>query len=109
MSACSGIESKASVKSSPATSLPASSTATSRPVQTSVTVSLNHCGFDPLKHHGQTWEVPHPPFDGTNAPRSWNGTGTVILLTADQLRYRDTSGIEVGFVPDDGKAPSPCA
>ena len=109
MSACSGFESKPSVKPSPATALPAPSTDTSRPVRNSVTVSLTHCGFDPIKHNGQTWEVPHPPFDGTTAPDTWNGKGTVILLTVDQLRYRDSSGIEVDFVPDDGKAPSPCA
>lgn len=106
MSGCSGVESKASLTAS----LTASPTATSRPLQTSVTVSLYHCGFDPFKHNGQTWEVPHPPpFDGTTAPQNWKGTGTVILLTADHLRYRDDSGIEVDFVPDDGKAPPACA
>ena len=105
--ACSGVESKEPERASPAASVP---TGTSRPVETPVTVSLSHCDFAPLQHDGQTWEVSHPPpFDGTTAPDAWKGTGTVILLTADLLRYRDSSGIEVDFVPDDGKAPSPCA
>ena len=81
-------------------------TATASPLPTSITVTLYHCGIDPLKYNGQTWEVPTPPFDATNRPQTWRGTGKVIALTTEHLRFRDDSGIVVEFVPDDGK-PAP--
>ena len=80
------------------------------PVGGSVKVELYHCGFEPLAYRGKIWEVAPPePFDATNAPASWKGTGTVTTVTETRLLYRDESGVEVEFVPDDGVPPPPCA
>jgi hypothetical protein len=106
LSACGSVASTAPrTASQSATALPA---ATASPSPRSVTVTLYHCGIDPLKYNGQTWEVPNPPFDATNRPQTWRGTGKVIALTTEHLRFRDDSGIVVEFVPDDGKPPPIC-
>lgn len=104
--ACSGVDPGASGTASPAVSFADSSS----PADSTVKVSLTHCGVAPLQHRDRTWEVPDPPpFDGTNVPEAWTGSGTIVQLTPAQLRYRDSSGIKINFVPDDGIAPSPCA
>lgn len=84
--------------------------ASEMPAEDSVQVELYHCGFEPLAYRGKIWEVPEPePFDSTNAPASWKGKGTVTTVTETRLLYRDESGVEVAFVPDDGVPPPPCA
>lgn len=80
-----------------------------QPPATRVQVSLYHCGFDPLVHNGKTWEIPEPPFDATNAPEDWAGTGTITSMTERTLVFIDDSGIKVTFVPDDGSPLPLCA
>lgn len=75
----------------------------------SVQVDLYHCGFLPLSYQGRIWEVPSPPpFDDTNAPSTWQGRGVVTQVTDSRLVFRDESGVEVVFVPDDGIPPPAC-
>jgi hypothetical protein len=111
MSACSGAEPNTQ---DPAPTVPATVSATpaptlrSQPPKTRVSVAIYHCGFLPLRYNGQSWEVSHtPPYDGTRPPPKWKGKGRVVVLTADHLRYRDDSGLELDFAPGDGKLP-PC-
>lgn len=86
-------------RSTPSTSVPVLPT---QPPVERIQVSLYHCGFRPLSYDGKTWEVPEPtPFDATNAPEAWKGTGTITSITETSLEYLDDSGIEVGFVADD--------
>ena len=75
-----------------------------------VEVSLWHCGIETITVNDRRWEVPNDeePFDGTNAPESFAGTGTIEQAGPDVLRYTDDSGIQLRFVPDDGTDP-PCA
>lgn len=72
-----------------------------------VTVTLYHCGVNPLRYEGRDWEVPdaEQPFDATNAPPSFVGEGTIEQISADELRYTDASGLTLRFVPDDGTEP----
>ena len=108
MSACSGAEPNTPAPPTPTVSPTPAQTATSPPLQTRVTVALNHCDFVPLKYNGKYWEVSSSLYHGTNRPPRWKGRGRVVALTADHLRYRDDSGIELEFVLGDGKLP-PCA
>jgi hypothetical protein len=73
-------------------------------------VTLWHCGIDTITFEDRVWEVPNgeEPFDGTNAPGSFVGRGTIERVRADELRYVDESGVVLRFVPDDGTEP-PCA
>jgi hypothetical protein len=98
LSGCGGTASSAPKSAAP--------TATATPRQTTVTVSLYHCGINPLHYDGQTWKVPIAPFDETIYPAGWKGTGTVVKVTPTQVSYRDDSGVAVVFVPDDG-TPAP--
>ena len=73
-----------------------------------VQVSLYHCGVEPLVLDAETWEVLRPPFDGTNAPASFTGDGSVVR-EGEALRYTDEAGALLTFVPDDGVPPRLCA
>lgn len=65
-----------------------------------MTVSLYHCGLDPLTFDGRVWDAgPATLFDQTNVPQEWVGSGTVTRTTPSELVYLDDSGIEVRFVP----------
>ena len=74
-------------------------------------VTLWHCGIEPLDHDGRTWEVPlgQQPFDATNAPEKFLGTGTVAPDGPGALLYTDDSGIELRFEPEDTEPDPPCA
>lgn len=74
------------------------------------TVELWHCGISPLEFDGGLWEVPdgEEPFDGTNAPDSFAGEGTIERISDSELRYIDDSGVVLRFVPDDSTE-QPCA
>ncbi len=73
-------------------------------------VTLYHCGVLPTTFLGERWEVPEEavPFDGTNAPAEFVGTGVMGLLTREQAVYRDDSGIKIAFVPADEVDRLPC-
>lgn len=73
-----------------------------------VEVTLWHCGIETITVDDRRWEVPddEEPFDGTNAPESFAGTGTYERIAPDELRYTDDSGIQLRFVPDDGTDPA---
>jgi hypothetical protein len=73
-----------------------------------VSVSLYHCGVDPLIFKGKTWEVSKPPFDDTNKPASWVGRGAVVEESLQELKYVDESGLVLHFVPGDGINPPNC-
>lgn len=75
-----------------------------------VEVVLWHCGIGSITVDDRRWEVPNEeePFDGTNAPASFAGSGTIERVGPDELRYLDDSGVVLRFVPDDGVEP-PCA
>ena len=82
-----------------------------------VTVTLWHCGVEPVTVDGRTWEVPESesvdgspdlPLDATNTPLDWLGTGTVTVR-GDAMTYTDGGGEVVEFVPDDGRPPPPCS
>jgi hypothetical protein len=66
-----------------------------------MTVTLHHCGLNPISYRGQTWEAgPATLFDATNKPDEWQGYGTVTELSSTRLLYRDESDIEATFLPD---------
>lgn len=72
-----------------------------------VTVELEHCRVAPLQHAGQMWEVPQPqPFDGTNAPATFTGHGTVTT-EGDRLIYLDDKGARIVFLRADQVPPPP--
>jgi hypothetical protein len=82
-----------------------------------LSVTLLHCGVEPVTVDGRDWEVPgtetvdgHPdlPLDSTNTPADWVGSGTAVVRD-DAMTYTDEGGEVVGFVPDDGRPPGPCA
>jgi len=66
-----------------------------------VAVSLYHCGVNPLVYEGEKYEVVDPPFDGTNAPSTFSGLGTVSRHRLE-LHYRDRAGATLVFTLDDG-------
>jgi hypothetical protein len=74
-----------------------------------VEVRLWHCGIDTITVDDRRWEVPNheEPFDGTSAPESFAGRGTIERVAPDELSYVDDSGLRLRFVPDDGVEP-PC-
>lgn len=73
-------------------------------------VALYHCGVLPTTFLGERWEVPDEevPFDETNAPAEFVGTGVMALLTWEQAVYRDDSGIKIAFVPAEQVQPGAC-
>lgn len=73
-------------------------------------VALWHCGIETITVDDRRWEVPNDeePFDGTNAPSTFAGAGTIERVDPDELRYTDDSGVVLRFVPDDNTEP-PCA
>lgn len=75
---------------------------------TRVTISLWHCGVEPLRIGDTLWEVREPPFDATNAPASFSGSGSVVN-DGSTLRYTDDKGAILTFTVDDGTSPPPCA
>ncbi len=82
-----------------------------------LSVTLWHCGVLPVTVDGRTWEVPKTetvdgdpalPLDATNTPSDWIGRGSAVVRH-DVMTYTDEGGEIVGFVPDDGQPPGPCA
>jgi hypothetical protein len=82
-----------------------------------LTVTLWHCGVEPVTVADRSWEVPvgesvdgHPdlPLDATNTPTDWVGSGTAVVAE-DEMTYTDDGGEVVTFVPGDGEPPGPCA
>jgi hypothetical protein len=76
----------------------------------SLSVTLYHCGVDPVDFDGIHFVADPPPFDQTNAPADFAGEGKVIDYTPDGFTYIDASGAEIQFhaVPPDYR-PKPCA
>lgn len=88
--------------------LPALFAAADEPTD-SAEVTLSHCGIETIMFDDRRWEVPNDeePFDGTNAPTTFAGAGTIERVNSDELRYVDESGVVLRFVPDDDTEP-PC-
>ena len=68
-------------------------------------VLLSHCAVQPVLYGGEPWEVQAPPFDATNAPKTFSGYGT-FDRAADALKFSDRNGAQLVFTPDDG-TPNP--
>ena len=82
-----------------------------------LSVTLWHCGVEPVTADGRLWEVPRTervdgfpdlPLDATNTPSDWVGSGMAVVRD-DQMIYTDEGGEVVEFTPDDGQPPGPCA
>jgi hypothetical protein len=82
-----------------------------------LSVTLWHCGVEPVTVEDRLWEVPDTetvdgdpdsPLDATNTPAGWVGSGTAVVR-GDAMTYTDEGGEVVEFVPDDGQPPGPCA
>jgi hypothetical protein len=82
-----------------------------------VSVTLWHCGVEPVTADGRLWEVPRTehvdgspdlPLDATNTPSDWVGSGSAVIQ-GEEMIYTDEGGEIVEFVPDDGLPPDPCA
>lgn len=82
-----------------------------------VSVTLWHCGVEPVTADGRLWEVPSTehvdgfpdlPLDATNTPSDWVGSGSAVVQ-GDEMTYTDDGGEVVEFAPDDGHPPGPCA
>ncbi len=76
------------------------------PRQAEAHVSLWDCGIRLQGYPRNMWKMERPPFDATNAPDSFTGTGTVRVIdgggaldNADRLVYRDNGGQRLVFVP----------
>ena len=71
------------------------------PQAVEMSVTLNHCGVDPLSYQGKKWEAGAATlFDNTNKPSVWRGHGTLTEVGPTRLLYRDDSDIEMTFLPD---------
>lgn len=71
------------------------------PQAVEMSVTLYHCGLDPISYQGRTWEAgPATLFDNTNKPAEWQGHGTITEISPTRLLYRDDSDIEVTYLPD---------
>ncbi len=86
------------------------------PLQGKQRVRLWHCGVRLVGYPRGTWEMKHPPFDETNAPASFTGTGTARVVDGrgahdnfDRLVYLDNGGQRLVFVPGDLVPPVHCA
>ena len=86
------------------------------PLQARAHVQLWHCGVWLRGYPRGMWELKHPPFDATNAPASFTGTGTASVVDGggaddnrDRLVYRDNGGQRLVFVPGDQVPPVHCA
>lgn len=82
-----------------------------------VSVTLWHCGVEPVTADGRLWEAPGTehvdgfpdlPLDATNTPSGWVGSGRAAVR-GDEMTYTDDGGEVVEFAPDDGQPPGPCA
>ena len=82
-----------------------------------LSVTLWHCGVEPVTADGRLWEplatesvdgFPDLPLDSTNTPPGWVGSGTAVVQ-GDEMIYTDEGGEVVEFAPDDGQPPGPCA
>lgn len=94
----------------PPTVSPPHQSTTPQPRPQRVSLKLLHCGPELLEYAGETWEAQRPPpFDATNAPAKWRGTGAVSLRGTSELIYRDDSGIELTFLPEAQVPPYACA
>lgn len=78
------------------------------PLQGRARVELWHCGVWLQGYPRGMWETKHPPFDATNAPESFTGTGTARVVRKDRLVYRDDGGQRILFVPGDRVPPVVC-
>ena len=65
-----------------------------------MSVTLYHCGFNPITYQGKKWEATFEPFDDENKPASWRGHGTISEIGPTRLLYQDDSGVKVTYVPD---------
>lgn len=80
------------------------------PQAVEMSVTLYHCGLNPITYQGMKWEVPDPaPFDNLNYPARWRGHGVVTEVSPTRLLYRDDSGVEVLYLPDAEVPPAGCA
>ena len=82
-----------------------------------LSVTLWHCGVEPVTTEGRLWEVPRTehvdgfpdlPLDATNTPSDWVGNGTA-LIQGEEMIYTDEGGEVVEFALDDSQPPGPCA
>jgi hypothetical protein len=94
-----------------------SPTADDRNGSIALSVTLWHCGVEPVTVDGRLWEVPSTervdgfpdlPLDATNTPSDWVGSG-IAVVQGDEMMYTDEGGEVVEFAPDDGRPPDPCA
>lgn len=74
-----------------------------------VRVALYHCGVEPVMFEGREWVVPSPPFDATNAPAGFAGTGRMTRTSEVEAVYVDRSGARIDFRVLEGWQPPPCA
>lgn len=72
------------------------------------TVTLYHCGFEPVSFRGREWVVPDPPFDATNAPEGFAGEGLFKQRSARDALYYDDGGEVVHFEAIEDWDPPPC-
>jgi hypothetical protein len=72
-------------------------------------VELYHCGVVPFSFGEERWVSDPPPFDATNAPADFTGTGTIELVTYRKAIYTDSSGAEIQLRADEEWEPPPCA
>ena len=71
------------------------------PQAVELSVTLYHCGLNPIIFKGKTWEAgPATLFDNTNKPAEWRGHGTITEISPTRLLYRDDSDIGVTYLPD---------
>lgn len=82
---------------------------TSRQTWARMDVTLYHCGVDPIVFRGRRWVVPDPPFDATNAPEEFAGTGIFKQRSSIDAVYFDDSGEAIRFEASEDWEPPPCA
>ena len=72
-------------------------------------INLYHCGVEPTRFERRLWRAKPVPFDETNKPEDFRGTGTMTLVSKDEARFVDESGATIDFVPvEEGWEPPPC-
>lgn len=75
-----------------------------------VDIELFHCGFIAVDAFGRGWLPEEPPFDATNAPQDWVGSGVLRLVEENLTVFFDEGPSRIPMVPaDELPEPAPCA